>query len=493
MKIILPLLLLIPLLGGTLIYFLKGKCKTSTLLLSLFALIHLGLSLTGALLLQKEYSLVAGWLYLDENGAIFLLIASALFTLCSLHTVSFLTAEEKSLEKAHPDSILMKGHTFCALKLGFLCSMTLVTLAGNFGLLWVAVESTTILSAPLILYHRTASSLEAMWKYLLICSVGIALALFGTMLLSLSVSVWDPLHRSGTLTFEKILILRDGLPENIFKAAFIFILAGYGTKMGLAPFHTWLPDAHSEAPGPVSALLSGALLNCSFLGIIRFLQITPEKLLGFCNNFLLTAGFLSLAVAACFLIRQSDFKRMLAYSSVEHMGLLAILLASSGLTSPLWKFHAAGHSLLKMTLFLIAGNLLLATGTRNIPSLGGLSTPLKKNSALWVIALLLICGVPPSPLFFTEFLMLFRLKLPLAILALLLLFAVFAAMSYNMLKMVMGKQGEVSVTEEMAAPAEKLWKIPFLALILVFAGGIVLLWILLGQFAYYNSGFIVKF
>ncbi|MBO5725336.1 MAG: hypothetical protein J6S58_10960, partial [Lentisphaeria bacterium] len=138
MKIILPLLLLIPLLGGTLIYFLKGKSKTSTLLLSLFALIHLGLSLTGALLLQKEYSLVAGWLYLDENGAIFLLIASALFTLCSLHTVSFLTAEEKSLEKAHPDSILMKGHTFCALQLGFLCSMTLVTLAGNFGLLWVA-------------------------------------------------------------------------------------------------------------------------------------------------------------------------------------------------------------------------------------------------------------------------------------------------------------------------------------------------------------------
>jgi hydrogenase-4 component F len=491
MKLILASLFLIPVLGGTVIYLLKGSVKTSTRILALCAFLYLGAALKAFFHPGSGNVLIPSYLELDSHGELFLLITGVLFTFCSCHILSWLPAEEAALQKEGDNSnALMKSHTFCALLCGFLFSMTLVIFSRNFGMLWVAIESTTILSAPLILYHRSVSSLEAMWKYLLICSVGIALALFGTMLFALASSVSDPLHRSATLSFDELYFLRGKFDPGLLKGAFIFILAGYGTKMGLAPFHTWLPDAHSEAPGPVSALLSGALLNCSFLGILRFLQVMPENLMSCCNNFLLVFGFLSLGTAACFLIRQNDFKRMLAYSSVEHMGILAILLAvSPELSSPLWKLHAAGHSLLKMSLFLIAGNLLIATGTRHIPSLGGLSRPLKKNCVLWVTGLLMICGMPPSPLFFTEFLMLFQLKLPLAALALFLLFAVFAGMSYNMLSMVMGQSREVQITGEAASSAEKLWKTPLLALTLAVAGGITLLYILLDQLPCYSTFF----
>ena len=186
----------------------------------------------------------------------------------------------------------------------FFGAMMFALTASSLPLMWVAVELTTLVSAPLIAYRRDKGSLEAMWKYLLICSIGISLALFGTMLI---------LHAEATRSVRW------------YMAGFAFILAGYGTKTGLAPFHSWLPDAHSEAPAPVSALLSGALLNCSFFAIVRFREMAPAEAAPFCDNSMLALGIFSVAVGAVFMVRQNDFKRLLAYSSVEHIGLITIL------------------------------------------------------------------------------------------------------------------------------------------------------------------------
>ncbi len=343
-------------------------------------------------------------------------------------------------------------------------AMMFAILAPTLPLMWVAIELTTLVSAPLIAHNRTKDALEAMWKYLLICSIGIGLALFGIM-----------------------LIMHAQAIDNVqwYKAGFAIILAGFGTKMGLAPFHTWLPDAHSEAPAPVSALLSGALLNCSFLAIVRVYDLLPVEALPFAKGALLTLGFLSVAIAAIFMVRQTDFKRLLAYSSVEHMGILAILLAFTcdndccgedvGSTFVLLLLaHLVFHSITKTCLFLTAGNLLHAYGTRAISAVQGMRTSLKGHAILWTLGILFICGLPPSVLFLTELGLVCHAPLWIAALLLSLLFIVFAAMSRALLTMTMGKPVQ--------HPKELSWKLSVVPWILM---TILLLAGLAGILAYF--------
>lgn len=325
---------------------------------------------------------------------------------------------------------------FCA----FFGAMMFALLAPSLPLMWVAVELTTLVSAPLIAYHRSTGSLEAMWKYLLICSIGIGLALFGTMLV---------MHAQTTGN------------HMWYKAGFVFVLAGYGTKTGLAPFHTWLPDAHSEAPAPVSALLSGALLNCSFFAITRFRAVMPADVTPFCDSAMIALGLLSVAVAAVFMVRQTDYKRLLAYSSIEHMGLIITLFAllmrapadpgrgvmmgpngrvlGDALLGYALCAHIVAHSLTKTLLFQTAGNLLLAYGTRAIAVVQGLGISMKGHAALWVTGIIFICGMPPSMLFLSELGLVVSAPFWLAALVLALLFIVFAAMTKVALTMTMGK------------------------------------------------------
>jgi len=313
----------------------------------------------------------------------------------------------------------------------FFGAMMFALLSPSLPLMWVAVELTTLVSAPLIAYHRTKASLEAMWKYLLICSIGIGLALFGTMLV---------LHAQSTGNVQW------------YKAGFAFVLAGYGTKTGLAPFHTWLPDAHSEAPAPVSALLSGALLNCSLFAIVRFRAVMPDAAVPFCDHAMLALGILSVATAAIFMVRQADFKRLLAYSSVEHMGLATVLFALANSvasapfhlsTLPLLHLallaHLVTHSLTKTMLFQTAGNLLLAFGTRTIAAVQGLGVSMKGHATLWIVGILFICGMPPSVLFLTELGLVCTAPVWISATVLALLFIVFAAMMKVALSMTMGK------------------------------------------------------
>jgi hydrogenase-4 component F len=236
----------------------------------------------------------------------------------------------------------------------------------------------------------------------LLCSVGIALALLGNFFLAVAATQPD-----GTvLPLVVGDLVRDGpqLHQAWLKAAFLLLLVGYGTKMGLAPLHTWLPDAHSEAPSLVSALLSGALLNCAFLGIVRALQVCAAAgHLPFGRDLLVGFGLLSMAVAAVFLVGQTDYKRLLAYSSVEHMGILAlgVGLGGSGTFGAL--LHAVNHSLTKAMLFLVAGNILTAYQSKSTIEVRGVLRVVPVSGLLWVAGLLAITGSPPFGTFLSEF------------------------------------------------------------------------------------------
>ena len=294
------------------------------------------------------------WLALDAAGLLVLSIASLLFAASAVSTAA-------TMARAPADDADTRRMTVLTACLpGFLATMTLVCLSRHAGLLWVAVEATTLVSAPLVGLHRSARSLEATWKYLLVCSVGIAVALLGTYFLAAAASAADGEH--VTLAFPQLIAGARRLDPRWLKAAFILVLVGYGTKMGLVPFHTWLPDAHSEAPSAVSALLSGALLNCAFLGVLRFTGICEAAGLGpFARDTLVQIGLLTMVVASALLLGQADYKRLLAWSSVEHMGILAVGIGLGG--SGAWGslFHAANHSLVKAALFLTAGNILACT------------------------------------------------------------------------------------------------------------------------------------
>lgn len=377
----------------------------------------------------------------------FLLILTPVLFVANLVQSFFYLPESSRRESGgHMSNVL-----YYALLFLFFGAMMFSLLASSLPLMWVAIELTTLVSAPLITYHRSRESLEAMWKYLLICSIGIAFALFGTMLV---------LHAQSTGSVMW------------YKAGFAFVLAGYGTKMGLAPFHTWLPDAHSEAPAPVSALLSGALLNCSFFAIVRVREMMPFAATPFCDAAMLILGILSLAVGAVFMVRQTDYKRLLAYSSVEHMGLVIILfsLALSSSGTLLWyalALHIAAHSITKTLLFQTAGNLLLAFRTRAVSVVQGLGVSMKGHAALWLIGLVLICGMPPSLLFFSELCLVLVSPIWISATVLMLLFIVFAAMMKVGLSMTFGRP--VSSFEPVP---KRLLVIPGALLILLVVAGV---------------------
>ena len=360
-------------------------------------------------------------LALDDMGRLVLTVTCTLFFAASVYGVGYLRSEDN--HERHKD--FFQGFmftnapeaTFTGCLLLFLASAVLVTTTQHFGLLWIGIETTTLVSAPLIYFHRHRRSLEATWKYLMICSVGIALALVGNLLLDIAMQTGDE-KQAVEMTLSNLTELAPYTHQGWFKAAFVFLLIGYGTKMGLAPMHTWLPDAHSEAPSLVSALLSGALLNCAFLGIFRSYQLSLAAGLGDMTSVLLIAfGFVSLFTATVFILGQTDFKRMLAYSSVEHMGILLlglgiayhVLANHSGSpeygtrVSQAFGLHMMGHSFVKASLFMLAGNILAKYKTKNCLEVTGLCKTLPITGALWLTAILAITGSPPFSLFISEF------------------------------------------------------------------------------------------
>ena len=428
-------------------------------------------ALTAACWISPPEFAPGAWVGLDAAGRLFLGIASLLFVAVSVHAAHSLGHEARGRQtEADTGSVFVNAPeaVYCACLLVFLSTMTLVAASRHLGLLWVAVEATTLATAPLIYFHRQPSSLEATWKYLLVCSVGIALALLGNFLLVIASAGAD--GAGGTLLAPELVARGAALQAPWLKAAFVFLLVGYGTKMGLAPMHTWLPDAHSEAPSPVSALLSGALLNCAFLGILRAHGICAAAGLGpFSGQLLVGFGLLSMAVAAAFLVNQPDYKRMLAYSSVEHMGLLALGAGLGGAALFGALLHAVNHSVAKAALFMMAGNLLFAYRTKTIARVSCAIRILPVSGFLWLAGLFAITGSPPFGTFASEFMVLKeafgrgRGGAAAGLVALLALSIAFVGMSKAFLGMALGRAPEGQAAARERAPAYG----PALALLLI--------------------------
>lgn len=361
-------------------------------------------SLTAAVWLHRTDPIMDGWLQIDALGLVFLSAVSSLFLAAAVYAVSYLAREQSGARPDFEESVLFVNEpeaVFVGCLLLFLSTMTVVTMSHNFGLLWVAVEATTLTSAPLIYFHRHHRSLEATWKYLLICSVGIALALLGTFFLAFAASGKEA--AGVPLVIEQLVANASSLRVPWLKVAFLFMLVGYGTKMGLAPLHSWLPDAHSEAPSVVSALLSGALLNCAFLGILRVTQVLDATGSGdFARGLLLVFGLLSVVFATVFIVAQLDFKRLLAYSSIEHMGIMAVGVGLGGLGSFGAMLHAVNHSLTKGMMFLVAGNILARYRTKSTKMITGVLGELPTSGVLWMAGLFALTGTPPFGLFQSE-------------------------------------------------------------------------------------------
>jgi len=330
------------------------------------------------------------WLVFDPMAQVTLLTTTVLFLAAAVYAQGYLGRRSDR-----------DNRVFVAGLLVLLGSMTAVALSHHLGLSWVAIEPTTLASAPLIYFNQNARSLEATWKYLLICSLGIALALLGTFFLALSGA--GP-HGPQSLLLEDLVAAGPSLSRPWVRAAFVLLLVGYGTKMGLAPLHSWKPDAYGEAPGLLGALLAGGLTNFAFLSIARVFQVTRAA--GddaFARDALVGLGLLSIGLAAVFVVGQRDFKRMLAYSSVEHMGILALGIGLGGAAAGGAFFHSMNNGLTKGVLFLSAGNIHRAFGSKVTDDVRGAARRLPVSGPLFLAGFLAVTGSPPFSPFFSEF------------------------------------------------------------------------------------------
>ena len=348
---------------------------------------------TAALWIRPPAPVLEGFLALDAPGLIVLSTASALFLASAVYAQGYLGRRPDRDNRIFVGGLLL-----------LLFAMSAVGLAQHLGVLWVAIELTTLATAPLIYFNRNARSLEAAWKYLLVSSLGIALALLGTFFLALAGA--GPEGPKSLLVTD---LVRAGpeLSRPWVRAGFVFLLVGYGTKMGLAPLHSWKPDAYGEAPGLLGALLSGGVTSFAFLAVARVFQVTRAAGEGaFASDALLALGLLSMALAAVFMAGQRDFKRMLAYSSVEHMGILAVGLGLGGAAAGGAFYHVVNNGLAKGVLFLTAGNIHRAFGSKRTDEVRGASRRLPVSGPLFLAGFLAVTGTPPFSPFWSEFVIL---------------------------------------------------------------------------------------
>jgi len=287
----------------------------------------------------------------------------------------------------------------------FTLSMLVAVTINNVALMWVAIEATTIVSAVLIPLHRSKASVEASWKYILIGSVGIALAFAGTVLAYFDfVSLLG--RRHDALNWTLLMEVAPALHADVLRLAFVFLLVGYGTKAGLAPMHTWLPDAHSEAPAPLSAMMSGVLLAVAQYAIIRWKAVVDAASgPAFTNQVLMALGLVSIAVGALSLVRQRSYKRLLAYSSVEHSGLicLGLTFGPAGVFASL--LHLVNHAVAKSMSFLLAGRILARYRSADVGAVTGLVRTMPVTGPLFATGIIALMGLPPFGLFVSEFLL----------------------------------------------------------------------------------------
>ena len=341
----------------------------------------------------------SGFLYLDPLSGFFLATIALVVALASAGSAAYLRAEEQRGD-LRPLQVRLYFIFFAIFAAMMLASFE----TGNLGLLWVLIEASTLASCVLVGLEGKPVSLEAAWKYIIISSFGVTIALVGTLFLYFAASNL-PGSPTEHLTWGFLFAHAHGLSAQSLRLAFLLALIGYGTKVGLAPMHTWLPDAHSEAPSPASAMLSAALLNTGMYAIIRFQALTRAQLgTHYAARILLIFGFASLIVGALFIVLRGNYKRLFAYSSVEHMGIIAIALGFGGVLGFYGALlHTLSHAIGKAVLFLTSGDLVLRYRTRLVDEVTGAVTMAPVTGAVLLLGALAVAGSPPFGLFLSEF------------------------------------------------------------------------------------------
>ena len=452
-------LIILPLVGAA-VNWLIPYDRLRPKVLALFAFAHL--CLTIQILTVTPAESVGGWFHLDALGKIVLLSTSILFFTCALYSIGYLF-----YRRERSNRVICVGLLVC------LSAASLVTITHHLGLMWVALETTTISMAPLIYFNRNARSIEATWKYLLICSVGVALALIGLYFLAYATIV---ARVEPSLLLDDLMRDAGKLSSGWVHAAFVFLLVGFGTKMGLAPLHTWKPDAYGEAPGLVGALLSGGLVNLAFLALVRVYQLClATKEIAFFQNALIVMGLFSMIVAAIFMARQSDFKRMLAYSSVEHVGIMAVALGLGGKAIFGVLFHVLANGLTKGVLFLSSGNIHRSYNSKSTNHVRGALRRLPWSGGLFLAGFIAITGSPPFAPFISEFTIIssafIQGQMLVGAIFLISLTVIFIGMALTVLPMVMG---EAPASSETTDYRDTIWTVgpPLFLLLLVFLLGV---------------------
>jgi hydrogenase-4 component F len=338
------------------------------------------------------------WLRIDALSGVMLIVIGAVGTVATWAGIGYLDEE---LATGHTNG--NRARWYGVLVPLFLAAMVVAVLANNLGLLWAAIEATTIVTAFLVGHGRSRKSLEATWKYVIICSVGIALAYLGTVLVNYAAKQAGVVEH-GTLDWTELVANAGELDPGVMRLAFALLVLGFGTKAGLVPLHSWLPDAHSQAPAPVSALMSGVLLPVAVYALARYRVIAVASVdPGFVRGLLLAVALLSLVVAAGLLLAQRDYKRLLAYSSIEHMALAVVGVAiGTPLAIAAVLLHIVGHGLGKAVLFCGAGEILAREGSTRIDAVRGLFVRTPVLAGLFAAGLAALLGLPPFSLFVSE-------------------------------------------------------------------------------------------
>ena len=398
-------LLVIPLIASAaaLLARLLGNRARSALevihMLSVTAVLVLVLVIAGQVLSANEITGLGNWLRVDSLGALFVVIVGLVSFLAGIYSIGF---TRHVLQTGELD--LMQLTTYYALFHFFFFTMLLAVTSNNIIIMWVAIEATTLSSAFLVGMYGTRPALEAAWKYVVICTVGVAFGLYGTILVySDAVNV---VKETGMASLWSEIVKNAALMDpTLLKLAFVFVLIGFGTKAGIFPMYSWLPDTYSEAPSPVSAMLSGVLVNCTLFVVIRFSIITNITLgPGFTQTLFLVFGVLSLGTAVFFMLGQRDINRLLAYSSPENIGLILVAL---GLGGPLGALagllQLLNHSLVKSMMFFLSGNILMKYRSRSLDVVKGLMQAAPITSVFLMGGVFALVGVPPFNIFFSKF------------------------------------------------------------------------------------------
>lgn len=432
-------LLIVPLAAGPLAFFFRGRRAMEVTNMAAFAILFgMATVLVAQVLRRGSVSLGNGFFYADALSALVVLLSAFVALICSIYAIGYFRHEEsggvlREAEEMSGRPGINKLREYYTLTPLFVFSMVLVALANNLGILWVAIEGTTLASVFLVMFYGRETSLEAAWKYAIIGGVGLSMALFGTIL-----TYYSAYRALGTDTLAGLnwSVLAGNaahFDQPTMRLAFILILLGYGTKAGIAPMHTWKPDAYSEAPIPGAAMLATGVLNCALYGLVRF-YILSSRCLGpkFGSQFLILFGLLSIGVAVPFILVQKNFRRLLAYSSIDHSGIMVLALGFGGPLGILGMLlHMTFHSVTKPLLFFCAGNVQQHLNTDLFrKAKGGLIHSMPLTGAVFLMVTLAVTGSPPFSLFQSEFTIL-RAGLSRGSLALTVVFVCFLVLIFS--------------------------------------------------------------